>query len=205
MDYKKLLEETTSLKPASIKLYSIKLKQLDKELGNNDNNLNYLLNTKNVMDYIVKLNSTDDKLATLNSILKVIKNDKATRYYQKVRNDLNKVKFDTYKNNTKCDEFVDYKILLDATPAPDFNSSVEQIINDMMLYISIRHPMRLILWDINIVRNKNLMTDTNKNYLYITNNSMSFVLNNFKNVGQMGQQTVKVFDNDAKIIRSYIK
>ena len=63
-------------------------------------------------------------------------------------------------------------MLLDATSAPDFNSSVEKVINDMMLYIPIRYPVHLSLYDINIVRNKSVMNDTTKNHLYITNNSI---------------------------------
>lgn len=213
MDFKKLLE-STGLKPNSVKLYTSRLNKLHNEFSGNSNNLNYLLDTENIMNYINGLNSTDNKLANLNAILKVITDSNTIKFYTEKRNDLNKVKFEKYKNNVKTDDFIDFKILLNATPPPNFNDcilrdssrgSVEKVINDMMLFISVRYPLRLSLYDINVVRKKNLMNDTTKNYLYITNNGISFIMNEFKNVKQMGQQTIKMFESDAKIVREYLK
>lgn len=205
MDFVKLLE-STDLKPASVNLYAIKLKQLHNEFGRNSDNLDYLLDTERIMNYINGLNSTDNKLAVLNSILKVISNDRAVKYYQKIRNDLNKVKFDKYKNNVQNENFVHYQTLLDATPAPDFNKdSLEKVIFDVMLYFSVRYPMRLTLHNIEVVRNKADMNDNKKNYLYVNNNGVSFVMNNFKNIDSMGKQVIKLFDSDAIVARNYLK
>jgi hypothetical protein len=74
-----------------------------------------------------------------------------------------------------------------------------------MLYFSVRYPMRLTLHDIEVVRNKNAMTDKTKNYLYVNNNGVCFVMNNFKNVNSMGKQVIKLFDSDAIVARKYLK
>jgi hypothetical protein len=203
MDYKKLLEDK-ELRPASVKLYSIKLKQLDKELGNKEKNLNFLLNTKKVLDYINTLNSNDNKLANLNAILKVIEDAEKIKYYQKVRNDLNKIKFEKYKDNVKTDAFVEYDKLLEATPAPDFTKSLQDVINDTMLYFSVRYPMRLILPFVEVVRDKKKIQD-NKNYIYITKNGASFYLNDFKNVQTLGKQVVKLPAGDFEIVKKYLQ
>lgn len=203
MNYKEKIIEILSkdLKPTSVKLYSIKLNKLYNDLGGKDNNNNHLKDTNKVLKYLEGL-KTDDKLAFLNSIIKIGINDKI---YIDERTKLNSEKIDKYKNNVKSADFVEFKELLRVTPAPNFNDSVEKVIHDFMMFISIRHPLRLILWNINVVRNKSLLSDTKKNYLYITNNGMSFVLNQFKNIANMGQQTIKLFDEDAKIVRDYLK
>lgn len=203
MSYKEKIIEILNkdLKPASVKLYSIKLNKLYNDLGGKDNNNNHLKDTNKVLKYLEGL-KTDDQLAYLNSIIKIGINDKV---YIDTRTKLNSGKISKYSQNTKCDDFVEFKELLKVCPAPVFSDSVEKVINDFMLFISIRHPMRLSLWNIDVVRNKALLSDKSKNYLYITNNGMSFIMNNFKNVATFKPQAIKVYDTDAKIIREYLK
>lgn len=205
MSYKEKIQEILSkdLKPPSVKLYSIKLQQLYNDLNGKDNNNNHLKDTNKVMNYINKLNGVDNKLAFLNAVIKIGFNEKI---FIDTRKDLNTEKINKYKSNVQTADFVDYKVLLDATPAPDFNKdSLEKVIHDIMLYFSVRYPMRLILHNIIVVRNKAHMEDKTKNYIYITNNSVSFVLNQFKTVNELGQQTIKLFDGDAIIVRNYLK
>lgn len=202
MDFKKILE--VDLKPSSVKLYNIKLNKLHKELGNNANNIKYLLDTKKVMTYLNGLNSNDDKLAYLNAILKVITNKKVADYYKEQRNKFNKIKLDNYKNNVKNDNFIDYQELLKYSPKPNFNDDLEKVINDMVLYISVRYPMRLSLYNIRIARSKKNISN-NLNYLYITNKDVKFLMNDFKNIDSMGAVEIEVNEEDKQLIKDYLK
>ena len=203
MSYRDLIKkelENKGLKPASIKLYSIKLNKLYNELKGTNNTNDHLNNKRLVMNYINKLNSTDDKLAYLNSIIKFVNNND----YIEERNKLNKIKIDKYKNNIQSDDFINYKELLNISPKPDFTKDPQTVLNDMLLYISIRYPMRLALQSIKIVRNKKQIV-ANQNYLYITSKAMKFVMQDFKNVNSLGKQEIDIDTDDKQVIKDYLK
>lgn len=207
MSYRDFIKEEltkTGLKPASVKLYSIKLNKIYNDLNGTDNNNNHLLNKSNVINYINSLNSTDDKLAYLNAIIKIIDNENLKKYYTEERNNLNKEKFDKYKNNVQPENFIDYDTLLNIASKPDFTQDVKTVLYEMLLYISIRYPMRLSLWNIKIAKSKKEI-EPNNNYLYITTKFARFVMQDFKNVESLGKQEIEINKDDIKVIREYIK
>lgn len=207
MEYRSIIKEElskTGLKPASVKLYSIKLNKLYNILKGKDNNNNHLLNKSNVMEFINALSSVDDKLAYLNSIIKIINNESLKNYYTNERNNLNKQKFDKYKNNVQSDDFINYDRLLDVAYKPDFTQDIKTVLNQMLVYMSVRYPIRLSLWNIKIAKSKKDIKP-NENYLYITTKTMKFIMQNFKNIDSMGPQEIDIEKEDQIIIRNYLK
>ena len=206
MSYKDLINQElnkTSLKPKSIKLYNTKLNMLYDKLGK-DNNNNHLNNKRFIMNYINKANSVDDKLAYLNAIIKIIPDGNIKKYYQDERNKFNKIKMERYKNNIQSEGFVDYQILLNASPKPDFTQDIQTVLNEMLLYISVRYPMRLTLWNITVVYNKKYIKP-NINYLYITSTKMQFIMQAFKNIDSLGIVEIDIDSDDKDVIKNYLK
>ena len=64
--------------------------------------------------------------------------------------------YERYKNNIKPDNFIEYSKLLDITQPPDFkNDSIKEVVDKMTLYIAVRFPLRLSLYDLTIIKNLN--------------------------------------------------
>lgn len=208
MNYRDIIKEElrkTGLKEGSIKLYSIKLNKLYNDLKGKENNNNHLYITKNVMNYINKLNSIDDKLAYLNAIIKIIQNEEQLqKYYIEHRNKFNKIKTENYKHNTQPANFVDYDTLLKISPKPDFNKDIKSVLYEMLLYMSIRYPMRLSLWNMKIAKTTRSIKP-NENYLYITTKTAKFIMQDFKNISSMGIQEIELDKEDAQTVREYLK
>lgn len=204
----------SNLGKQTIKLYSIKLNQLHKHFNVKfDKDFDLLQNFQTIINYIKSLDvSVDNKLAFLNAIILVVRNAKnndlfyTLQQYIKFRNELTIQKFEKYKDNKKSENFVDYDILLNVSKAPNFkNDTVEKILDDMNLYISVRYPLRLSLYNAEIVKAKKNIED-DKNYLYITPRKLYFIMNNFKNVKIIGKQQIEITDAEhEKVIRDYVK
>jgi hypothetical protein len=209
-----LTNKFTNLGKQTIKLYSIKLNQLHKHFNAKfDKDFDLLQNFQTIINYIKSLDvSVDNKLAFLNAIVLVVRNVEnddlfhTLQQYIKFRNELSIQKFDKYKDNNKSENFVDYEILLDISKPPNFKTdSVEKILDDMNAYISVRYPLRLSLYNAEIVKAKKNIED-DKNYLYITPRKLYFIMNNFKNVKIIGKQQIEITDKEhEKVIRDYVK
>lgn len=200
-----------NLSASTIKLYSIKLNQIFKNF-NTEFDESLFLDFPNIINYIKNLDvSTDNKLAFLNAIIIIVRNaeDNDVFYtlqkYIDARNKLNSEKFDKYKDNIKSDNFEEYDKLLTLTLPPDFkNDSVADVLAKMNLYIAVRYPLRLSLYNAEIIKNKKNIDDE-KNYLYITPRKIYFIMNNFKNVKIIGGQQIEVNEEHEKVIRDYVK
>lgn len=94
----------------------------------------------------------------------IIKSDRYKDIFIEERNKINKLKFKSYDNNIKSSNFVDYKILLTGSQDID-DISIKNTLETFMMFLSIRYPIRLSLWNMRITRTKNI--DETKNYLYI--------------------------------------
>jgi hypothetical protein len=209
-----LTKTFTNLSKQTIKLYSIKLNQLYKNFNAEyDEDFELLSNFQTIINYINDLDvSIDNKLAFINAIVLIVRNSKndevfhTLQKYIKFRNDLSSKKFDKYKDNKKNDNFVEYDELLLATPPPDFKSDMpETILNKMLLWISVRYPLRLSLYNAEIIKSKKGIDDS-KNYFYITPRKLYFLMNNFKNVKIIGKQVIEITDKEhIKIFRDYVK
>lgn len=209
-----LTETFTNLSKHTVKLYSIKLNQLYKNFNADyDEDFELLSNFQTIINYIDSLDvSNDNKLAFLNAITLIVRNSKnddvfyTLQKYIKFRNELSTKKFDKYKDNTKNENFVEYDKLLSLTPSPDFkNDMPETILNKMLLWISVRHPLRLSLYNVEIIKSKKEIDDS-KNYFYITPRKLYFLMNDFKNVKIIGKQVIEITDKEhIKIFRDYVK
>ena len=209
-----LTETFTNLSKQTIKLYSIKLNQLYKNFNADyDEDFELLSNFQTIINYVDSLDvSNDNKLAFLNAITLIVRNSKndnvfnTLQKYIKFRNELSTKKFDKYKDNTKNENFIEYDKLLSLTPSPDFkNDMPETILNKMLLWISVRHPLRLSLYNVEIIKSKKEIYDS-KNYFYITPRKLYFLMNDFKNVKIIGKQVIEITDKEhIKIFRDYIK
>lgn len=208
---KYLTSKFSNLSESTIKLYSIKLNQLFKNF-NTEFNEGLFQNFNSIINYIKNLDvSTDNKLAFLNAIILIVRNaeDKDVFYtlqkYIDARNKLNAEKFEKYKDNIKTDNFEEYDKLLALTLEPDFKKdSVADILAKMNLYISVRYPLRLSLYNAEIIKSKSNI-DNNKNYLYVSPRKLYFIMNNFKNVKVIGPQQIEVNKEHEKVFREYIK
>ena len=204
----KLLGDS-GLSKSSIKLYNIKLRQLDdkfnisnKDIFLEESNLKYL----DILKFIDLLNTNDNKLAYLNAIIKYIDIIKANRYkdiFVEERNKYNKLKFKSYDNNIKNCNFVDYKILLAVSQDID-DISIKNTLETFMMFLSIRYPIRLSLWNMRITKKKKNIDDT-KNYLYIKTKGYSFIMNDFKNVRSFGKYEFDLDEQDWPVIKNYLK
>lgn len=195
----------TGLKPNSIKLYSIKLNKLHKDLKIEDINNEFLNDYNKIIEYLDSLKSVDDKLANLNAIIKILDNNELKLKYIELRTDLNKIKFDNYKDNIKSNNFVDYQELLDISKNVNFSSkNIKEILNDILLYISVRYPIRLQLSNIRIIKNKkNIKPDIN--YIYITVKKAQLIMQDFKNINSLGKTIIDIDNEDFIIIKEYLK
>ena len=200
-----------NLSQSTIKLYSIKLNQIFKNF-NTEFDEELFQNFQEVINYVKNLDvSTDNKLAFLNAIILIVRNaeDNDVFYtlqkYIDARNKLNSEKFDKYKDNIKSDNFEEYDKLLALTQPPDFkNDSIADVLAKMNLYIAVRYPLRLSLYNAEIIKNKKNIDDE-KNYLYITPRKIYFIMNNFKNVKIIGGQQIEVNEKHEKVFRDYVK
>lgn len=205
----KLLGDS-GLSKSSIKLYNIKLRQLDdifnisnKDIFLEESNLKYL----DILKFIDSLKTNDNKLAYLNAIIKyidIIKADQYRNIFIEERNKYNKLKFKSYDNNIKNCNFVDYKILLAGSQDID-DISIKNTLETFMMFLSIRYPIRLSLWNMLITKSKKNIDD-NKNYLFIKNNGgYSFIMNDFKNVRSFGRYQFDLDKEDFPVIKNYLK
>lgn len=203
----KLLEDA-DLSKSSIKLYNIKLRQLDDKfnISNKDvleeSKLQYL----DILEFIESLKTNDNKLAYLNAMIKYMDLIKANRYkdiFVDERNKINKLKFKSYDNNIKNCNFLDYKILLAGTQDID-NMTIKSTLETFMLFLSVRYPIRLSLWNMRIARSKKNIDET-KNYLFIKNKGYSFIMNDFKNVKSFGKYEFDLDEEDFPVIKNYLK
>lgn len=206
-----LTNKYKNLSASTIKLYSIKLNQLSKYF-NTEFDEDLLLNFPNIINYIKNLDvSTDNKLAFFNAIILIVRDSEnnevfyTLQKYIDARNKLNAEKFNKYKDNYKKSNFEEYNKLLELSREPDFkNNSIKEIIDKMNLYLSIRYPLRLSLYNIYITRTKKDL-DESKNYLYATPRNMYFLMNNFKNVKTLGKQEIQINKDHQKVIKEYLK
>ena len=203
----KLLEDA-DLSKSSIKLYNIKLRQLDDKffIGNKDvleeSKLQYL----DILEFIDSQKTNDNKLAYLNAMIKYMDLIKANRYkdiFVDERNKINKLKFKSYDNNIKNCNFLDYKILLAGTQDID-NMTIKSTLETFMLFLSVRYPIRLSLWNILITKTKKNIDET-KNYLFIKSKGYSFIMNDFKNIKSFGKYEFDLDEQDFPVIKNYLK
>lgn len=203
----KLLEDA-DLSKSSIKLYNIKLRQLDDKffIGNKDvleeSKLQYL----DILEFIDSQKTNDNKLAYLNAMIKYMDLIKANRYkdiFIEERNKINKLKFKSYDNNIKNCNFVDYKILLAGSQDVD-DMTIKSTLETFMMFLSIRYPIRLSLWNMRITNSKKNIDDT-KNYLLVKRNGFSFIMNDFKNVKSFGKYEFDLDEQDFPVIKNYLK
>lgn len=203
MTFKELLENA-GLSKNTVKLYSIKLNQLDERFKLSPEVLTS--DKSKIVKFINAIEKTDNKLAYYNAILKYLdlkKNDKSKNFYLEKRNELNKKKFKSYDNNLKGCNFVDYDILL-AGSTPILDSTTREMLESFLLFMSIRYPLRLSLWNIRLAKSKDGLDDT-KNYFLIKKNGYSFIMNDFKNVKSFGKYEFDVDKEDIPAIKMYLK
>ena len=205
--FKTLLEDA-GLSKSSVKLYNIKLRQLDDKfnISNKDilleSNLQYL----DILKFIDSLKTNDNKLAYLNAIIKYLDIVDVKQYidlFIEERNKINKLKFKSYDNNIKNCNFVDYKILLAGTQDIDA-MTIKSTLETFMMFLSIRYPIRLSLWNMRITKQKKNIDET-KNYLFIKNKGYSFIMNDFKNIKSFGKYEFDLDQEDFTVIKNYLK
>lgn len=101
-DYFVELLSKFDLKPQSIKLYSIKLNNINKQLPESISSQQAIKkNYKAIIKYIKSLYNINDKLAYLNALIKITENSDALFSFKELRDLLNKMKFKSYKSNKK--------------------------------------------------------------------------------------------------------
>lgn len=208
MTYRKLVKEyikkeNGDFSEGTLKLYSLKLTQL-----NNDNNFNdkfeFLNDYNQVFEYIKQFN-TDNSLAFLNASICILKDKKLLKIYKEKREEYSNIKKEKYLNNIKSNNFIDYQELLSKTEIDNFdNLTLKEGIPKFMLYMVVRYPIRLELYNLPIMRVKKNM-DENKNYLYITARKIEIIMNSFKNVKSFGKTIISIEKEDDKVIREYLK
>lgn len=205
--FKTLLEDA-GLSKSSVKLYNIKLRQLDDKFNITDKDI--LLESKlqylDILEFIDSQKTNDNKLAYLNAIIKYMDLIKADRYkdiFVDERNKINKLKFKSYDNNIKNCNFVDYKILLAGSQDID-DMSIKNTLETFMMFLSIRYPIRLSLWNMHITKSKKNIDET-KNYLFIKNRGYSFIMNDFKNFKSFGKYEFDIHEQDWPIVKNYLK
>lgn len=194
----------TGLSTNSIKLYSIKLNKLNKEVPILSES-EIVKNKNEIIKYINRIDGKDSALATLNALIKITKDRDVNSLFIIKRNELNRKKWDAYKNNKKDASFIEYQDLLNAT---DNISYSDMFSNDwldgFLAYFSVRYPLRLALWDARITYKKKGLDNT-KNYIFIGKNKSTLILNSFKNVKTMGPQEIPILERDEEVIRRYIR
>lgn len=197
-DYFVELLSKFDLKPQSIKLYSIKLNNINKQLPESISSQQAIKkNYKAIIKYIKSLYNINDKLAYLNALIKITENSDALFSFKELRDLLNKMKFKSYKSNKKKDDFVSYDVILDVCkPSTD--------INEFMLYFSVRYPVRLALWNIKIAKTLKSMND-HDNYIYVRKNGSKLYMNDFKNSNSMGRVIINIDKEDNEILLAYLK
>ena len=204
--FKNLLEEA-GLSKNSVKLYNIKLNQLDEKFNiSNKRVLEESLQYLDILKFIDLQKTNDNKLAYLNSIIKYMDIIKAERYKEifiEERTNLNKLKFEKYNNNIKDCNFVDYRLLLAASQDVD-DMTIKNTLETFLLFLSIRYPIRLSLWNMRITKTKKNIDDT-KNYLYVKSKGYSFIMNDFKNVKSFNKYEFDLDEQDFPVIKSYLK
>lgn len=202
----KLLEDA-GLSKSSVKLYNIKLNQLDEKFNiSNKRVLEESLQYLDILEFIDSQKTNDNKLAYLNAIIKYMDLIKADRYrnlFIEERNKYNKIKFKSYDNNIKSSNFVNYKILLAGSQDID-DMSIKNTLETFMMFLSIRYPIRLSLWDMRITKSKKNIDET-KNYLFIKNRGYSFIMNDFKNFKSFGKYEFDLDEQDWPIVKNYLK
>lgn len=206
MDFQIILN-MTGLSTSTIKLYDIKLKQLHNKFNiGNDKVLESKQKCLLILEFIGSIETNDNKLAYLNAIIKYLDIVDVKQYidlFIEERNKYNKIKFNSYNNNIKSSNFVEYRILLDGTNNID-NSSIKNTLETFLLFLSIRYPIRLSLWNMRITNSKKNIDDK-KNYLLVKRNGFSFIMNDFKNVGSFGKYEFDLDEQDWSIIKNYLK
>lgn len=203
----KLLEEA-DLSKSSIKLYNIKLRQLDDKFNISDKDIleESKLQYLDILKFIGSIETNDNKLAYLNAIIKYMDLIKANRYkdiFVEERNKYNKLKFKSYDNNIKDCNFVNFKILLAGSQDID-DMSIKSTLESFMMFLSIRYPIRLSLWNMRITKSKKNIDET-KNYLFIKSKGYSFIMNDFKNVKSFGKYEFDLDKEDFPVIKNYLK
>tara|TARA_R110000868_G_scaffold158315_2_gene386296 strand:- start:53 stop:958 length:906 start_codon:yes stop_codon:yes gene_type:complete len=197
------LTKNFDLRPNSVKLYSLKLNQLHKDLG-----IDYKDGFKNynaIFNYIKDF-KVDKAIAFIHAIIYILdSSNHLIDIYKNKRSELSKIKAEKYENNTKSDNFIDYDKLYNLYIKPDFNDDLKIVLNRMLLYIAIRYPMRNELGNIEIASKKSDMVNPNTNYLYITTRNMWFYMNQYKNVSSMGPINIPIEKEDQTVIREYLK
>lgn len=212
MEYRELVKEyikkeNGDFSEGTIKLYSIKLLQLNEQLNDNkkfDDKFEYLYNYNKVFEYIKQF-KTDNAAAFLNAIISILKDNNLKKIYDEKRQYYYKEKNENRGNNTKPDNFTEYQDLLEKTAIDSFdNMSVKEALTKFMLYITVRYPIRLELYNLPIMRVKKNM-DPNNNYFYITNKKMEIIMNSFKNVKSFGKTIILIDKEDEQVIKEYLK
>jgi len=185
-----------NLKPQSIKLYSIKLNNINNWINVTTED-SIRKNINKIIKFIGNIQNINDKLAYLNALIKICTDELILNRLKLVRDDLNRTKFNNYKENKKTINFISYDKILEAC-TPDTT------INGFLLYFSVRYPVRLSLWNIRIVKTLKSMNSTD-NFIYIKKNSSSLYMNDFKNVNSMGRIIIPVDHDDHIILLKYLK
>ena len=211
MSYKNLVKdylkkEYPDISDNTIKLYSTKIAQLNTILnddGDFDSKFKFLNDYNKVFESIKNLNN-DNKLAFLNAIVFILKNKELNDIYRNEREIYYRKKRELKGDNYKPENFINYVDMLEKTPAPDFNDPLSKVLNDMILWVQIRYPLRLSMWNMKIIRVKKDQNPKN-NYLYISKNKMEFLMNDFKNIKSMGPQIIPISAANQKVIKDYLR
>ena len=212
-DVKKILI-SKGLSAATVKLYSIKLNQL-KDYVDMDFNDGFK-DFKKVFDYIKNL-KTDNQLSYLNAIIVMINDENLLIHYKKTRLALNSIKSKSYEINKKSDDFIEYNELLETYKKPDFtNDNAKKVIDEMLMFMAIRYPIRSELSNLIIVKKKydlksysdneiNDSTIIKNNYILINNRGINLYMNQFKNVIEFKPNVIKIDKIHESVFRDYMK
>lgn len=211
MEYRTLAKDyikkvNTDFSEGTLKIYGLKLDQLNRDINNNlqfDSKFPFVNDYTKVYAYIKDFN-TDNSLSFLNAIISIIQDVELKNIYKKKRNEYSNIKSEKYLNNAKSSNFTEYKDMLEKTQYIDFeNGTPKSVITKFMLYMSIRYPIRLELYNLPIIRVKKNM-NPDKNYFYITKGKMEIIMNSFKNVKTFGKSVILIDKVDEEVIKKYL-
>lgn len=213
------------LSPNSIKVYISQLVKLNN--GNNLTDINFLLDTKNIMDKIkdLKDNTRKTYLAMLNSILSMYDKPRfkiAKEVYFKEMMELDKKHRDSEKTNEKSNTQKENWIKWDDVKKvkKELEDNVNKFINNrvinnqqynillnyllLSLYTDIP-PRRNDYKDMFVVKKWNPKMNTDKNYYSLADNRMIF--NVYKTAKKYGQQIAEIEKSNPliNIIKKYLK